>query len=58
MAQLDRTLPNPALALARKRLLEVNRVLLNHPSPKTRPTWERLRRALLRQIAGLEDAGK
>jgi hypothetical protein len=58
MELLDRSLPNPALALARKRLLEVNRVLHNRPSEKTLPKWQRLKAALLKQIAGLEKASK
>jgi len=58
MDLLDRSLPNPDLALARKRLLEVNRVLLKGVSERTRPKWERLKAALLKQIAGLEKATK
>lgn len=58
MELLDRSLQNPALALARRRLLEVNRVLLKGVSERTRPKWERLKAALLRQIAGLEKVSK
>lgn len=56
MALLDRSLPNPALALARRRLLEVNRVLLKGVSERTRPKWQRLKARLETQIAGLEKA--
>lgn len=54
MARLDLSLPNPALALARKRMLEVNRVLLNGVAERTRPMWQRLNAYLEIQIAGLE----
>ena len=53
MARLDLSLPNPALALARKRMLEVNRVLLNGVSERTRPIWQRLKACLEIQIADL-----
>ena len=49
MAQIDRSLPIPALALARRRMLEVNRVLHNNPSAATRPKWERLQVALQKE---------
>lgn len=51
---MDLTLPNPALALARKCLLEVNRILVRKPSPKTRPKWQKLQARLLEKLEGLE----